>query len=71
MPLVDCVTTATDLSTNVYYKELWTSVLSKIQSGKQFCEHCVIALERVLASGSFAGEGASRAPATSATRTAG
>jgi diguanylate cyclase (GGDEF)-like protein/putative nucleotidyltransferase with HDIG domain len=40
-------------------------------AGKQFCEHCVIALERVLASGSFAGEGASRAPATSATRTAG
>jgi putative nucleotidyltransferase with HDIG domain len=40
-------------------------------AGKQFCEHCVVALERVLATGSFAGEGVAAAPATSATRTAG
>jgi putative nucleotidyltransferase with HDIG domain len=39
-------------------------------AGKQFCEHCVVALERVLAGGTFAGE-AGAAPATSATRTAG
>ena len=38
-------------------------------AGKQFCEHCVAALERVLAGGTFAGESA--APATSATRTVG
>lgn len=38
VPLVDCVVTAQDLSTNTYYKRLWTSVLEKIQAGRQFCE---------------------------------
>jgi type IV pilus assembly protein PilC len=38
VPLVDCVTTAGDLSTNTYFKDLWISVLEKISAGKQLCE---------------------------------
>jgi type IV pilus assembly protein PilC len=36
--LVDCVTTAHDLCGNVYFQELWTTVLEQIQIGKQLCE---------------------------------
>ncbi|HEX8525312.1 MAG TPA: type II secretion system F family protein [Tepidisphaeraceae bacterium] len=38
VPLVECVTTANDLCTNSYFKQLWTDVLNKIQSGRQLCE---------------------------------
>jgi len=38
VPLVDCVATATDLSTNSYFKELWGNVLHQIEIGKQLCE---------------------------------
>ncbi|MBV8781777.1 MAG: type II secretion system F family protein [Phycisphaerae bacterium] len=36
--LIDCVTTATDLSENVYFEELWKDVSLKIQTGKQLSE---------------------------------
>jgi type IV pilus assembly protein PilC len=38
IPLTDCVTTANDLCGNVYYRELWTSVLERIQTGRQLWE---------------------------------
>jgi type IV pilus assembly protein PilC len=36
--LVDCVSTAQDLCTNVYFAELWSAVLAEIQTGKQMSE---------------------------------
>lgn len=36
--LVDGVTMTRDLSSNVYYQNLWTEVLDKIQSGRQLSE---------------------------------
>jgi type IV pilus assembly protein PilC len=36
--LVDCVQTANDLCGNVYFRELWTTVLERIQVGRQFSE---------------------------------
>jgi type IV pilus assembly protein PilC len=36
--LLDCVNTAHDLCDNVYFRELWMEVRSKIQSGKQVSE---------------------------------
>ncbi len=36
--LVECVTTANELSDNTYFKALWTDVLNKIQQGRQLCE---------------------------------
>jgi type IV pilus assembly protein PilC len=38
VPLTDCVTTANDLCSNVYFRELWTSVLERIQTGRQLWE---------------------------------
>jgi type IV pilus assembly protein PilC len=38
IPLVDCVNTANELCGNVYYRELWTNVLEKIQVGRQLSE---------------------------------
>ena len=38
VPLVECVTTAGELCNNGYFKELWSDVLTKIQSGRQLCE---------------------------------
>ena len=38
VPLTDCVTTANDLCNNVYFRDLWTSVLGKIQTGRQLWE---------------------------------
>jgi type IV pilus assembly protein PilC len=38
VPLVDCVTTATELCVNSYFRELWQDVQNKIQSGRQFSE---------------------------------
>jgi diguanylate cyclase (GGDEF)-like protein/putative nucleotidyltransferase with HDIG domain len=40
-------------------------------AGVQFCRHCVVALDRVLASGSFPGEGVGATAGASAARTAG
>ncbi|HEY7091258.1 MAG TPA: type II secretion system F family protein [Tepidisphaeraceae bacterium] len=36
--LVDCVSTAQDLCANVYFREMWDEVSSKITSGKQMSE---------------------------------
>jgi len=36
--LIDCVTTAHDLCSNSYYRELWGKVSDQIQTGKQFSE---------------------------------
>ncbi|HMB95688.1 MAG TPA: type II secretion system F family protein [Tepidisphaeraceae bacterium] len=36
--LVDCVGTAQELCTNVYFRELWDEVLVQIQAGKQMSE---------------------------------
>ena len=41
IPLVDCVQTANDLSGNVYFRELWTTVLERIQVGRQLSETMV------------------------------
>jgi type IV pilus assembly protein PilC len=38
IPLVDCVQTANDLCGNVYFKELWTTVLDRIQVGRQLSD---------------------------------
>ena len=38
IPLTDCVTTANDLCENVYFRELWTTVLDRIQTGRQLWE---------------------------------
>jgi type IV pilus assembly protein PilC len=38
VPLTECVTTANDLSSNVYYRELWGDVMAKIQVGRQLWE---------------------------------
>ena len=38
VPLTDCVATANDLSDNVYYRDLWTSVLQDINVGKPLWE---------------------------------
>jgi type IV pilus assembly protein PilC len=38
IPLNDAVTTANDLCENVYFQELWTSVLERIQHGRQLWE---------------------------------
>jgi type IV pilus assembly protein PilC len=38
IPLVDCVQTANDLCGNVYFRELWTTVLERIQVGRQLSE---------------------------------
>ena len=38
VPLTECVTTANDLSSNVYYRELWSDVMAKIQVGRQLWE---------------------------------
>ena len=38
IPLTDAVTTANDLCGNVYFRELWTSVLEKIQVGRHLWE---------------------------------
>lgn len=38
VPLTDAVQTANDLSENVYFRELWTHVLNKIQVGHQLWE---------------------------------
>jgi type IV pilus assembly protein PilC len=38
VPLTDAVSTANDLSNNVYFRELWTGVLEKIQTGRQLWE---------------------------------
>jgi type IV pilus assembly protein PilC len=36
--LVDCVNTARDLTSNSYYRDLWTRVSEQIQAGKQLSE---------------------------------
>jgi type IV pilus assembly protein PilC len=36
--LVDCVNTARDLTSNSYYRDLWTRVSDQIQAGKQLSE---------------------------------
>jgi type IV pilus assembly protein PilC len=36
--LIDCVATAKDLCDNIWFGELWDSVLEQIQDGKQFSE---------------------------------
>jgi type IV pilus assembly protein PilC len=38
IPLVECVQTANDLCGNVYFKELWTTVLERIQVGRQLSD---------------------------------
>jgi type IV pilus assembly protein PilC len=38
IPLTDCVSTANDLCGNVYFQELWTHVLERIQHGRQLWE---------------------------------
>jgi type IV pilus assembly protein PilC len=38
IPLTDCVATANDLCGNVYFRELWTVVLERIQTGRQLWE---------------------------------
>ncbi len=38
VPLIDCVTTAGDLCSNIYFRELWSDVLEKIQAGRQISE---------------------------------
>jgi type IV pilus assembly protein PilC len=38
VPLTDCVNTANDLCGNVYFRELWSGVLEKIQTGRQLGE---------------------------------
>jgi HD-GYP domain-containing protein (c-di-GMP phosphodiesterase class II) len=62
------------MRTNRVYRTARSSAdaIDELRRGarKQFCEHCVVALERVLAAGTFAGESGA-APPTSATRTAG
>ena len=38
IPLVECVQTANDLCGNVYFRELWTTVLERIQVGRQLSD---------------------------------
>ena len=38
VPLTDCVTTASELCENGYFRELWTDVLNKISAGRQLSE---------------------------------
>jgi len=38
IPLTECVATANDLCGNVYFQELWTTVLDRIQHGRQMWE---------------------------------
>ncbi|MEA2733684.1 MAG: type pilus assembly protein PilC [Humisphaera sp.] len=38
IPLVDCVQTANDLCGNAYFTELWTTVLERIQVGRQLSD---------------------------------
>jgi type IV pilus assembly protein PilC len=38
IPLTDCVSTANDLCGNVFFRELWTEVLERIQHGRQLWE---------------------------------
>jgi type IV pilus assembly protein PilC len=62
VPLTDCVATANDLCENVYFRELWTIVLGRIQSGRQLWEamvdHPLIprAISQMIHSGEKAGK---------------
>jgi type IV pilus assembly protein PilC len=38
IPLVECVQTANDLCGNVYFQELWSTVLERIQMGRQLSD---------------------------------
>jgi type IV pilus assembly protein PilC len=62
VPLTDCVSTANDLCGNVYFREMWTSVLERIQTGRQLWEamadHPLIprAISQMIHSGEKAGK---------------
>ena len=62
IPLVDCVQTANDLCGNVYFQELWTTVLERIQIGRQLSdtmmEHPLVprAIAQMLHSGEKSGK---------------
>ena len=62
IPLVDCVQTANDLCGNVYFQELWTTVLERIQIGRHLSdtmmEHPLVprAIAQMLHSGEKSGK---------------